>query len=208
MKTIVWDVDDVLNDLTRSWFEDWTSSKPCSLSYEELTSNPPHELLGITHTEYLTSLDDFRLSGKAAKMEPVPEIFKWFCRYGDSLHNVALTATPLCAGPVSAEWVMRNFGWWIRSFSIIPSLRSGMEGSRHHGTKSEFLSPTLATVKRDVLVDDNEQNVRDAISIGMGAVLIPRPWNRATLTMTDALAALTELALGNTSNPSKRVSRK
>lgn len=192
MKTIVWDVDDVLNDLTRSWFEDWASSKPCSLTYERLTSNPPHELLGITCTEYLNSLDDFRFSGKAAKLEPVSEVFKWFCRSGDSLHHVALTATPLRAGPVSAEWVMRNFGWWIRSFNIIPSPRPEMEGAQHYSTKSEFLS---WWGRGDILVDDKEENIADAISMGMGAVLIPRPWNRSGLTMTEALAALTELAL-------------
>jgi hypothetical protein len=191
MKTIVWDVDDVLNDLMRSWFEDWSMSKRCSLPYERLTRNPPHALLGISRAEYLASLDDFRLGGKAQKMKPVPEIFNWFHEWGQSTHHVALTATPLCTAPVSAEWVMRNFGRWIRSFNIIPSARPGAEATHYHETKSEFLS---WWGKGDILVDDNEKNIADALSIGMEAVLIPKPWNRSTLTVTEALSALTALA--------------
>ncbi len=50
MKTIVWDIDDVLNDLTRAWFETaWLPAhRECRLTYEELKVNPPHELLGTS----------------------------------------------------------------------------------------------------------------------------------------------------------------
>ena len=43
MKTVIWDVDDVLNDLMRCWFEkSWLLSHPeCTLTYEDLTQNPP-----------------------------------------------------------------------------------------------------------------------------------------------------------------------
>jgi hypothetical protein len=192
MKTIIWDVDDVLNDLMGSWFEDWSKSNPHVISYDNLSQNPPCKLLGITQVEYLRSLDAFRLSGKAAKLEPVPEIFEWFRHYGDRSNNVALTATPLSACPVSAEWVMRNFSRWIRSYNVVPSMRPGMEKDPYHISKSEFLS---WWGKGDILVDDSEENVADAISTGMEAVLIPRPWNHSTLTITEALATLTELAL-------------
>jgi FMN phosphatase YigB (HAD superfamily) len=202
MKTIVWDVDDVLNNLMRAWFEDWSASRPCSLTYERLTLNPPCELLEITQAEYLASLDDFRLSGKAAKIAPVPEIIDWFRRWGSRFHNVALTSAPLCASPVSAEWVMKNFGCWIRSFNIIPSARPGMEKNHYLGSKSEFLS---WWGKGDILVDDSEENVAGALSIGMEAVLIPRPWNRTNLSMTEALEALTALALDETYTQFQRV---
>jgi hypothetical protein len=193
MKTIVWDVDDVLNDLMRSWFEDWVSSKGthCLLTYEQLICNPPHELLGISSSEYLASLDDFRLSGKAAKLQPVAEVFEWFCRHGHRFHNVALTATPLYASPVSAEWVMRNFGQWIRSFNVIPSPRLGIEATQYHITKADFLD---WWGKGDILLDDSEENVAGALISGIHAVLIPRPWNHSAQTMTEALTELTELA--------------
>ena len=193
MKTIIWDVDDVLNDLMRAWFEDYSALNGTRhVTYDRLTSNPPHELLGISRTEYLASLDKFRLSEMAGTMKPVHEIFEWFCRYGESCHNVALTAAPLCASPVCAEWVMRNFGLWIRSFNVIPSPRPGIEAAQYHGAKSDFLG---WWGKADILVDDSEENIAGAVSLGIQAVLFPRPWNRSVLTIKETLEIITQMAL-------------
>ena len=48
MLTIVWDVDDVLNDLMAVWFRDaWLPKHAaCPVRYEEITENPPHRVLG------------------------------------------------------------------------------------------------------------------------------------------------------------------
>ncbi len=194
MKTIVWDVDDVLNDLMRVWFEDWAASPGAnrSLGYEQLTSNPPHQILGIDRSGYLASLDDFRLSGKAAKLSPVAEVFEWFSLHGEAAHHAALTAVPLCAGHVSADWVMRNYGQWIRSFHTIPSSRPGIEAPQYHSNKQDFLA---WWGKADVLVDDNEENIEGALSLGINAVLFPRPWNSSTVTLGEALRELTQILL-------------
>ncbi len=194
MKTIVWDVDDVLNDLMGAWFEDYAASIGADrfITYDRLTSNPPHALLGISHAEYVASLDKFRLSGMAEKMPPVAKIFEWFCRYGDSAHNVALTAAPLSASPVSAQWVMRHFGRWIRSFNVVPSARPGTEAAQYHMSKSDFLG---WWGKADILVDDSEEHIAGALSLGMDAVLFPRPWNQSGQTINEALEELTELIL-------------
>ncbi|MGC9964610.1 MAG: hypothetical protein ABSE08_04325 [Syntrophobacteraceae bacterium] len=194
MKTIVWDVDDVLNDLMRMWFDDWVSSRDsmCPISYDQLTSNPPHEVLKINRSEYLASLDAYRLSKKAQRMQPVPEILEWFARHGNSFHHVALTATPLCASHVCAGWVMRNFGRWIQSFNVVPSGRAWEQTGQCFVTKSDFLR---WWGKGDVLVDDNPDSVAGALSIGMDAVLIPRPWNRSPSSLNEALETLTKLAL-------------
>ncbi|SPF48688.1 conserved hypothetical protein [Syntrophobacter sp. SbD1] len=193
MKTIVWDVDDVLNDLMKIWFDEWVSSRgsDCSLTYDQLTSNPPHEILKISKSQYLTSLDACRLSEKAQKMPPVPEIFEWFSGQGHNFHHVALTAAPLCACHVSAAWVMSNFGRWIHSFNVVPSPRPGQPTGQSHAAKSDFLR---WWGKGDVLVDDNPDNIAGALSLGMKAVLVPRPWNRSTLNLDETLDALTELS--------------
>jgi hypothetical protein len=193
MRTIIWDVDDVLNDLMRMWFNDWLSAGGalCRLSYDHLTSNPPHEILKISLPDYLASLDAFRLSGKARKLRPIPEIMEWFSRHGNSFHHLALTAAPLLSSHISAEWVLKNFGRWIQSFSVVPSMRSPEQDTQTHADKVEFLR---WWGKGDVLVDDNPQNVAGALSIGMDAVLIPRPWNRSGLSLQEALETLTKLA--------------
>ncbi len=193
MKTIVWDVDDVLNDLMRAWFEDWAArdERGRALSYDRLCVNPPHELLGISRLQYLLSLDDFRLSGKAAQMGPVPEVFEWFCRYGDKARHVALTAVPLRTAHVSADWVMRHFGRWVRSFNVIPSPRTGEE-IRYDDGKAGFLK---WWAKADLLVDDGEKNIEGAAALGLRTLLFPRPWNREKAGIEDTLAALTDFVL-------------
>ena len=111
LKTIVWDIDDVLNNLMRRWLEDeWLPGNgDSSVSYADIRENPPCRILGCSLDDYLASLDRFRMT-KAALLDPNPEVLRWFHERGDRFLHVALTATPLVAAPVSAEWVMRHFG--------------------------------------------------------------------------------------------------
>jgi hypothetical protein len=194
MKTIIWDVDDVLNDLTKAWLDEWSlKTRGTPIAFDLLTENPPHRVLGISRRDYLDSLDDFRLSGYASRLSPTPEVFNWFCSNGDKCHHVALTAAPLCAGHVSAEWVMRHFGRWIRSFNVVPSKRPGDNSCQFHADKFEFLR---WWGKADMLVDDNEENVADARALGIRATLVPRPWNRSALALDEMLHAVTEYVEG------------
>ena len=193
MKTIAWDVDDVLNDLMRTWFERcWLPSHPdCPISHNQISENPPHALLGVSKSEYLASLDDFRLSEIAREMVPVPEVLAWFHQHGEHFRHIALTATPLCAAPASAAWVMRHFGRWIRSFHMVPSPRQGEQIPVYDESKEDFLR---WWGRVDILVDDNPLNVASAQALGIQAILIPRPWNQSQLTLAEALDVLTSLA--------------
>ena len=192
MHTIAWDVDDVLNDLMRSWFEgSWLPSHPdCALRYEDISQNPPHQLLEVSLDEYLASLDDFRLSGAAERLHPVPEMMAWFCQYGEHFRHIVLTATPLRSAPVSAAWATRHFGRWIRSFNFVPSKREGERIPVYDQTKDDFLS-WWGNV--DILVDDSAVNVEAARALGIQGVLMPRPWNQSRLTIAEILESLAGL---------------
>ena len=175
MLTIAWDVDDVLNDLMRAWFEkEWLPSHPdCQATYEDLCANPPQTIIGTTLDGYLSSLDRFRCT-RYAELTPVAEALAWFERHGDNYRHVALTAVPLQSAPVSAAWVLRHFGRWIRSFHFVPSHRNGEAIPQYDGSKSDFLR---WFGKADVLVDDLPINVESARQAGVRALLMPRPWN-------------------------------
>ncbi|MFC1957444.1 hypothetical protein ACFLX0_01310 [Chloroflexota bacterium] len=190
MKTIAWDVDDVLNDLMRTWLERfWMPAHPdCPIGYEQVSENPPHSLLGVSLPEYQASLDDFRLSESAKEMPPVPEVLAWFQRHGVSFRHMALTATPLSTAPTSAAWVMRHFGRWIRSFHVVPSPRQGEHLPAYDQSKEDFLRRWHEV---DILVDDNPLSVAVAQALGIQTILWPRPWNQSRLTLAEALAALT-----------------
>jgi hypothetical protein len=193
MPTIAWDVDDVLNDLMQVWFEEcWLPAHPtCSVGYPELRVNPPADLLGVPLSDYLASLDEFRLSGRYARLQPRRDVLNWFEEHGEKCHHVALTAVPACAASVSAEWVLRHFGRWIRGFHFIPSPRREAlpEFDR---TKADFLRRNPAAV----LIDDNPANVDAARQPGASALLFPRPWNASTMPIPHLLSSLTGWAEG------------
>ena len=185
MKTIVWDVDDVLNDLARAWFETWRAGYPsCPVSYDELKQNPHHEILGITMDEYLESLDTFRLSPSYQDMLPTREVTDWFIQNGVRFHHSVLTAVPLRDASVSAQWVFRHFGVWIRTFHFVPSGRTGEIIPQYDQNKAEFLK-RMSVV--DLFIDDNAMNAESARRAGINTLLFPRPWNENSATVTETL---------------------
>jgi hypothetical protein len=193
MRTIVWDVDDVLNDFTRSWLETvWRPARPaCRLTYDGLAENPPHRLLGVTLETYLASLDAYRVSPEADALAPVPEVMDWFARFGDRFRHIALTARPLDTVPPASAWVFRHFGRWIRTFHFVPAARTGPAIPRYDLGKDDFLR---WLGKGDVFLDDSTANVEAVTRLGMTAFLVPRPWNAAGRALADILSDLAEKA--------------
>jgi FMN phosphatase YigB (HAD superfamily) len=187
MKVIMWDVDDVLNDLMGDWFRlSWLPAHPnCTLKYSGMTKNPPHELLGVTKSEYLASLDAFRQSS-FKELKPLPEMLEWFSLYGNKAEHRVVTAVPTNAAHYSAEWVFRHFGTWIHSFNIVPSPR---EGEKDYGVKSK--SEYIRTFSKvDLVVEDNLDTIRSMKELGIETVTIPRPWNCASGTLAESLRAM------------------
>jgi hypothetical protein len=192
MLTIVWDVDDVLNDSMRIWFaEVW---KPLhldsQLSYSDITENPPDRVLGISRSEYLSSLDAFRVSDRARSMRPNPAVLEWLRDFGAEYRHFALTARPLDSAPHAAEWLFRHLGAYIRGFGVAPArLAAGVPVYDRH--KADFLR---WLGRADVLVDDSEENLRAAAELGVRGVLYPQPWNRSSRTVQEVLESLAQLA--------------
>ncbi len=186
LKTVVWDVDDVLNDLMRSWFLLWRQGHPgCAVSYEDLKKNPPHEVLGITMDNYLESLDEFRGSPLYENMAPLKEVKEWFLQDGSRFRHIALSAVPLRAASISAQWVLRNFGNWIRTFHFVPSKREDETIEQYDRDKADLLKRLEGV---DLFIDDNADHVLAARKAGIDALFFPRPWNRSRMSVTETLA--------------------
>lgn len=192
MITIAWDVDDVLNDLMRCWLNDkWLPEHPdCKIRFEQITENTPERIINSSKEEYLLSLDSFRLSKAYSRMEPNPEILAWFEKSGGKTRHIALTSVPLKTAHISADWVVKNFGRWIRSFNFIPSSRIGDNVTEYDSTKTDYLRWLN---KIDVLVEDSDQNIREAGKIGVKGILIKRPWNKGDLSVKAALAEINKI---------------
>lgn len=195
MRTIVWDLDDVLNNLMETWFNQaWLPAhSECQLSYNDIRENPPHRVLGIQESEYLSSLDIFRKSSAAAAMSPNHAVLEWLDRYGPRFRHVVLTARPLESVPEAAAWVFRHFGAFVRCFGFVPS-RPARTIPKYDCDKGDFIQ---WLGQADFFVDDSERNIAIAQELGIGSVLYPRPWNSARLTDCDPLQLLTRSAEAN-----------
>lgn len=187
--TVVWDVDDVLNDLLAAWLAQvWASEHPDRpIAYRDVRANPPNELLRIERGAYLASLDDFRTGGGYAGMPPNPRVLAWLEANGDRCHHVALTSTAFRAVPTTAAWVLRHFGRWIREFAFVPAERPGEALPRYDENKGAWLARRGVTA---VLVDDGPGNLAAAAAAGAATVCWPQPWNGAVSTHDEALAEL------------------
>ena len=192
MITIAWDVDDVLNDLMRCWLVNkWLPEHPnCKVGFEQITENTPERIIKSAKEEYLLSLDSFRLSKAYFEVKPNPEVLAWFEEFGGKARHIALTFVPIKAAHMSADWVMRYFGKWIRSFNFVPSIRKGEQAPEYGQTKADYLKWLN---KVDVLVEDSEQNIREAQELGIKGILVGKPWNKSDLSVEDALIEINKL---------------
>lgn len=195
MLTIVWDVDDVLNDLMYQWFTcSWRVEAPeCSVSFEELGGNPPHEALGITRDAYLNSLDAFRKTEQAQNMQPNAQVLAWLQDHGGDFRHIALTARPLQSAPDAAGWVMRHFGAWIRCVGVVPT-RTPDNVPVYDRTKGEYLKWLRCG---DIMVDDSVENILQARSLGMKTFVYPQPWNKSSVSVAALLTELSTLVVAS-----------
>ena len=186
MKTIIWDVDDVLNDLMYSWFQENRDvyDPNLSLKYQNLTQNPPHEILGIAINEYLSSLDKFRNSDKGRNLTPNQQILNWLKKDGAKYRHIALTSRPKQTIPVLAEWIFHHFGDWIRTLSFTLANREGEKLPVYDECKADFLKWLR---KADYYIDDSAENVNAVEDIGINSFLFPQPWNKGRITVEQIL---------------------
>jgi hypothetical protein len=187
---VVWDVDDVLNELMREWFEDWWRPRhpECTQCYADIAANPPHTVLGISETAYLVSLDEFRTE-RFARLVPRPEVVEWFARDGHRAHHVALSAPPEAFAHASASWVIRHFGQWIRTYAFVPARRGRADVADPQVAKREYLQ---WLGHGDVFLDDRADNVEGVRALGVHGIVLPQPWSTSSHhSFPGALAELT-----------------
>lgn len=190
MLTIVWDVDDVLNNLMSVWFEEaWLPAHPdCTVAYHQFLTNPPHEILGVPRSEYLASLDSFRATDRVHSLTAHPAILDWMVAHGHLYRHVALTARPLASAGSAADWVFRHFGDYIRCYGVVPS-RPGSGTPLYDRDKADFLRWLGVG---DFFIDDSEENVAAVRTLGVNGIVFPQPWNHAGRTVEDILKLLTD----------------
>ncbi len=186
---IIWDIDDVLNNLMDSWLTAWQQeTNNYAIKFSELTENPPHKILGIDRETYHSSLDNFRNSVKAREMKPNQALLNWFREYGSNYGHIALTARPLNTMSNQAWWIYQNFGEWTHTLAVVPSLRD--PGTRQRfKNKAEYIAWLN---KGDIFVDDNAENISAVAKLGLKSFLFPQPWNKNNQSEAEFIAEFTK----------------
>ena len=188
MRTLVWDIDDVLNNLMEIWLRRWREQHPeAVLDYAAIKRNPPHEFLGISFEAYLESLDQIRSSVSAhEELTPNPQITAWLAEHGHRYRHLALTARPAPTAGPAAAWVLGHFGAWIRTVAFVP-VRKPAGWPDYDLNKADYLRWLDPDA---ILVDDSPENVSQARDKGLAAMLFPQPWNAATQSVPEILNQL------------------
>ena len=186
---IIWDIDDVLNNLMDSWLSAWQlETNNDATKFSELTQNPPLKILSIDLETYYRSLDAFRNSAKARELKPNQSLLKWFREYGQHHNHIALTARPLKTMSNQAWWIYQNFGEWIHTLAVVPTLRDPKIRQRFKN-KAEYLDWLN---QGDIFVDDNAENVAEVARLGLKSLLFPQPWNDNNQSEADFIKEFTK----------------
>jgi hypothetical protein len=171
-KLFIWDIDDVLNDLTALCVSTTAQALKPGIRLEDLQNNPPLAELGCTLDEYRQILDDCR-DRYLYEVPPRKEVLAFFQQYGDRFRSLTLSSAPMHMAPRSAEWVLRHFGSWLQGTLFVPSPRKNIT------IESQlFHSKAEAVIARDgILIDDMQKNVDSVRAAGKKAFCFPAPWN-------------------------------
>jgi len=191
---LLWDVDDVLNQLMTEWLRFWQQHQQfgsTSIDISQITENPPSQVLGIPLEQYLQSLDAFRNSSLGRQIPPHPKVLSWFEEYGHKFVHIALTARPSETMPNQAAWVYEYFGRWIYNVvSVNPARpRSGDLRQSVFASKSSFVQ---WLDKPSILIDDSEDNILELREHCLRTFLFPQPWNASEQTVEEVLVELSQ----------------
>ncbi len=123
MTTLVWDIEDVVNELTAQWLATInhnTISTNC-----QTTNSDFHTFLGWSRDEYLHPIDGYK--DEDYRDFAPNKLVIGLMSEAEFCSNILLTATPLNSAPHSAELTLRHFSSLIDGIPIAPSNRLGAQ---------------------------------------------------------------------------------
>lgn len=190
-RLLLWDIDDVLNDLERLCIETTAQRLKPGLKFENVKNNPPLPELECSLDQYREILDECRDKYLYEQL-PRREVLEFFQKNGDSFRSMTLSSAPMALAPRSAEWVLRHFGSWIQGTVFVPSPRKTFTiGSPLFSSKAEAV-----TALGGILIDDMPINVEAVRKAGGEALYFPAPWNEnKDLSLREFFDILTERVL-------------
>jgi hypothetical protein len=120
------------------------------------------------------------------------EMLEWFRKYGRMFRHIALSAVSRNSATASVSWLFTHFGDWIRTFTFIPSQRSGENLAVYDLTKADYIKWLN---KADVFIEDNENNIVGLEQLNIRRFIVARPWNSSKMELKAILSMLTDMPI-------------
>ena len=169
---LIWDIDDVLNELMSLCISTTAQKLKPGIKFEEVKNNPPLPELACSLDEFRNILDQCRDQYLYSRA-PRKEIIDFFRIWGEKFRSITLSSAPMSMAPRSSEWVLFHLGSWIQGTIFVPSPRKNViQGATLFASKAE------AVLALDgILIDDMPINVEAVKAAGGRALYFPAPWN-------------------------------
>lgn len=173
----IWDVDDVLNNLTK----DFISYIAPSIPYKEILNPNIHDSLGLSQNDYHYELDNFRRR-EYLNLKPNLEIINFIKSRKGSMHYI-LTSVPHEFIEISFCWVKRNFDNMFYGYLFAPSRRENV--NLQTSAKMDHLNNLNLIGRKTYFIDDNPYNFINIDNTSITKVLWPQPWNSSTKSLEE-----------------------
>jgi len=183
---LIWDVDDVLNQLMGAWLKYWNHENNSNFVLKDIKENPPNKILGISREIYFNSLDEFRNTEAGKSVQEDSTVKNWFNNHGNKYNHMACTARPIETMPNQSWWIYQNYGQWIHTIHAAGTYRE-LETDYRTVSKADFISWIDQKV---IFIDDSEENINAVSATGSDTILYPQPWNGANYSAKNFITIL------------------
>lgn len=175
MKTIIWDVDDTLNNFRFDWFlhnKEELKKIDHDISYDYFNIKNPYNILNDNKDTFIKSLKDFK-NYNHFKITVNKEIYNWFYKYGKNYNHIILTKCSKDYFEFAVNFVNKYFGKWIQSYNYISGNKK--DNLNEFLTKAEFIKKYFKEIK--YFIDDSEKNCKQVEELGIKTFCPKQPWN-------------------------------
>lgn len=164
---LVFDFDDVLIDVTRSFLRFYKDKKKFDVDYEKIETDIVFPVK-MTEEEELKLWDDFFESEEYLSLLPHSQTLAVLGKLKEKFDLVILTSRIERFRRSALAWIEKQLPDY---FSKVLFAVDFPEGKREKGL-------ICADLKAVMLVDDQPENILSCRECGISAVVYDRPWNR------------------------------
>lgn len=172
-QTIGIDIDDVLIDFTKRFYEYHNRTYGTRVRFEDIHTFGIGRVLGIGE-QSVDRIHEFYASEDFVNLPPVEGAVEAVILLSQSRRLIAVTSRPKSIEPQTVASLDKYFPGIFQDVVLLDSLNLQYSGGSVEGIKL-MVCQKLGI---EILIDDHEENLRGAGRFDIRAFLFRRPWNK------------------------------